>query len=98
MKIPLPKMMRHWREDQFQKKLTPPTARTGLKVWAFFAKRPKLYHLAARLAMAVLGFLGSGKGRFSWLPFASGWTGTRDMPTPSGTTFQAAFAKRSKKP
>ena len=94
MRIPLPKMMRHWREDQFQKKLTPPTARYGLAVWAFFAKRPRLYHFATRLFVAVLGVLGRAKGRFGWLPLAGGWTVSRDMPAPSGTTFQAAWRKR----
>ncbi len=94
MRIPLPKMMRHWREDQFRKKLTPATARYGLSAWAFFARRPRLYHLAARLGMAVLGAFGRSRGRFGWLPLAGGWTGTRDMPAPAGETFQAAWAKR----
>lgn len=94
MHIPLPKMMRHWREDQFQKKLTPPTARYGLAFWAFFAKRPRLYHMAARVAMAVLGQLGRGRGKFRWLPLASGWTGSRDMPAPAGETFQAQWRRK----
>lgn len=98
MRIPLPKMMRHWREDQFQKKLTPPTARYGLAIWAFFVKRPRLYHLATRIAMAVLGLFGRAKGKFRWLPLAAGWTGSRDMPAPAGTTFQTAWARRRGRP
>jgi L-lactate dehydrogenase complex protein LldF len=94
MRIPLPKMMRHWREDQFKKKLTPPTARYGLAFWAFLAKRPKLYHAVTRFGMTLLGALGRSKGRFRWLPLAAGWTGSRDMPAPSGMTFQTAWAKR----
>ncbi len=94
MRIPLPNMMRHWREDQFQKKLTPPTARYGLAFWAFLAKRPRLYHGFARTAMALLGAFGRAKGRFRWLPLAGGWTGSRDMPAPAGTTFQAAWRKK----
>ncbi|MEZ5932822.1 MAG: LutB/LldF family L-lactate oxidation iron-sulfur protein [Alphaproteobacteria bacterium] len=94
MRIPLPKMMRHWREDQFQKKLTPPTARYGLALWAYFAKRPRLYHRTARVAMALLGLFGRARGRFRSLPLAGGWTGSRDMPAPAGTTFQAAWQKR----
>jgi len=69
VRIPLPKMMRHWREDQFNKKLTPPTQRYGLALWSFFARHPWLYHLGARAAMAVLGFFGKSKGRFQRLPF-----------------------------
>ncbi len=94
MRIPMPKMMRHWREDQFRKRLTPPTARYGLAIWAFFAKRPRLYHLTARAVMATLGFLGRAQGRFRWLPLAGGWTKSRDMPAPTGTTFQAAWQKQ----
>ena len=93
MRIPLPKMMRHWREDQFQKKLTPPTARYGLAAWAFMAKRPGLYHAAMRIAMAALGLFGRAKGRFGWLPLAGGWTFSRDMPAPAGRTFQAAWKR-----
>jgi len=95
MRIPLPKMMRHWRENQFQKKLTPPTARYGLAFWAFLAKRPRLYHLGTRLTMAILGAFGRAKGRFRWLPLAGGWTGSRDMPAPEGQTFQAAWRERA---
>lgn len=93
MRIPLPKMMRHWREDQFQKKLTPPTARYGLAFWVFLAKRPGLYHFGMRIAMAALGVLGRTKGRFRWLPLAEGWTFSRDMPAPTGRTFQAQWKK-----
>src|SRR3954463_8785111 len=55
MKIPLPKMMRHWRERQFERQLTPDSARYGLALWAFFARRPALYHLAARAGAWLLG-------------------------------------------
>jgi L-lactate dehydrogenase complex protein LldF len=97
MRIPLPRMMRHWREEQFRKKLTPPTARHGLALWAFFARRPRLYHLAARLAMALLGLLGRARGRFRRLPLASGWTASRDLPAPAGVTFQAAWKQRRRR-
>ncbi|WP_029058555.1 LutB/LldF family L-lactate oxidation iron-sulfur protein [Stappia stellulata] len=94
MRIPLPKMMRHWREREFSRNLTPATARYGLGAWVFFAKRPALYQAATRVAMAVLGRLGRGKGRFSAMPLAGGWTKYRDLPAPEGGTFQAQWAKR----
>ncbi len=93
VRIPLPKMMRHWREDQFQKKLTPPTARYGLALWSFAAKRPWLYHFSARIAMAALGWLGRRKGRFRTLPLAGGWTCSRDLPAPAGLTFQSRWQR-----
>jgi L-lactate dehydrogenase complex protein LldF len=90
VRIPLPRLMRHWREEQFRRQLTPPTARRGLALWAFFASRPWLYRLATGVAMRVLGSLGR-KGRFKALPLAGGWTSTRDLPAPQGRTFMSQW-------
>jgi L-lactate dehydrogenase complex protein LldF len=85
--------MRHWREREFERHLTPATVRSGLTLWGFFAKRPALYRLATGAAMRALHMVGRGGGRFRWLPLASGWTKHRDFPVPQGPTFQARFAK-----
>jgi L-lactate dehydrogenase complex protein LldF len=96
VRIPLPKLMRHWREKEFEAALNPATIRTGLGAWAFFAKRPKLYGLAMGLAMRAMALAGRAtKGRFGWLPLAGGWTKHRDFPAPQGGTFQSQWkAKR----
>jgi L-lactate dehydrogenase complex protein LldF len=94
VRIPLPKLMRHWREREFERHLQPAAMRYGLGFWAYFAKNPALYRFATSLAMRVLGRFG-GKGRFKWLPFASGWTGHRDFPAPQGETFQSLWKKRA---
>jgi L-lactate dehydrogenase complex protein LldF len=91
VRIPLPKLMRHWREEQFRKELNPPTARYGLRLWSYAARRPALYHRGARLAMALLGWLGRRRGSFRWLPLAGGWTVSRQLPAPQGRTFQAQW-------
>jgi L-lactate dehydrogenase complex protein LldF len=96
MKIPLPNMMRHWREREFERHLEPTTVRTGLGVWAFFAKRPRLYKFATGLAMRALGAAGRTRGRFRALPLAGGWTKHRDFPAPEGKTFQQMWAERQK--
>jgi len=88
MRIPLPKLMRHWREAEFDQGLTPPAFRRGLKLWAWFARRPALYHLAARFGVFALSLMAGGKGRFRRLPFAGGWTKHRDFPAPQRRTFQ----------
>jgi L-lactate dehydrogenase complex protein LldF len=93
VRIPLPKLMRHWREREFERHLQPATVRSGLKVWGFFARRPALYRLATRIAMGGLGLLGRGKGRFARLPLAGNWTKNRDFPAPAGETFQARYAR-----
>jgi L-lactate dehydrogenase complex protein LldF len=96
MRIPLPKMLRHWREKEFERHLQPAAIRWGLKAWAFFAKRPKLYHFATGLAARVLTNQGHGKGRLSKVPLASGWTQNRDFPAPQGKTFQQQWKERRK--
>ncbi len=93
MKIPLPGMMRHWREREFEQRLSPKTYRWGLGFWAFFARRPRLYQRTTRLAMRVLGNLGARRGRFRRLPLAGGWTKHRDLPAPEGQTFQELWAE-----
>jgi L-lactate dehydrogenase complex protein LldF len=96
VKIPLPKMMRHWREREFARKLTPRVYRTGLSVWAWVARRPALYHGIAELASRVLGWAGGQRGRFRTLALAGGWTRVRDMPAPEGRSFHSLWAERRK--
>jgi L-lactate dehydrogenase complex protein LldF len=94
MRIPLPRMMRHWREKEFERHLTPAAIRSGLRLWAFLAKRPRLYQFATRLAARVLRNLGFERGRLGSLPLATGWTQYRDMPAPQGRTFQSLWKER----
>ncbi|MEJ0012142.1 MAG: LutB/LldF family L-lactate oxidation iron-sulfur protein [Bauldia sp.] len=96
MKIPLPNMMRHWREKEYERHLSPTTFRWGLGVWAFFARRPRLYQFATGIAMRVLGNLGGRKGRFHRVPLAGGWTKDRDLPAPSGRTFQQMWVEQQR--
>lgn len=94
MRIPLPKMMRHWREREFERGLNPTTQRWGLKAWAWFARRPKLYALGAGIAVRTISMLAGRKGRLSSLPLAGGWTKYRDLPSPEGKTFQQQWRAR----
>jgi L-lactate dehydrogenase complex protein LldF len=94
MKIPLPKMMRHWREREFERGLQPAPYRSGLKLWAWLAQRPALYRIAAAAAARTLGLAGRGRGRFRSLPLAAGWTRGRDMPAPEGRSFHALWRER----
>jgi L-lactate dehydrogenase complex protein LldF len=96
VKIPLPNLMRHWREREFERHLTPPAMRYGLAFWAFFAKRPALYRLGTRAAALALGRLGRKRGSFTWLPLAGGWTAGRDLPAPEGDTFFAKYAAQQR--
>ncbi len=91
MRIPLPKMMRHWREREFERKLSPRGMRRGIGAWAWAARRPGLYRIGASLAARALRMLGAGSIRS--LPMAGrAWTQTRDFPAPQkGGTFLAQW-------
>jgi L-lactate dehydrogenase complex protein LldF len=96
MRIPLPKMMRHWREREFERHLQPSFQRFALRLWAFLARNPPLYRAATEIGAALLGWSGRARGKFRALPLARGWTKGRDMPAPEGKTFMALWAERQK--
>ncbi len=96
VRIPLPKLMRHWREREFERHLTPGAVRTGLGLWAFLARRPQLYRMATGAAARVLGWMGRRRGRFTSLPLASGWTAGRDLPAPEAETFFTRYAREQR--
>jgi L-lactate dehydrogenase complex protein LldF len=97
VKIPLPRMMRHWREREFAARLNPPTTRWGMHLWAMLAMRPQLYHAVTEIAGRVLGWAGRGPGRFRSLPLAAGWSLARDLPAPEGRSFHSLWAERQRK-
>ena len=96
MRIPLPKMLRHWREKEFERHLQPTAMRWGIGAWAWLAKRPSLYRKATALAARVLTNQGHGEGRLRKVPLASGWTEYRDFPAPQGKTFHQLWKERRK--
>jgi len=98
VRIPLPKLMRQWREQEFEASLTPHMQRWGLRIWSHFARHPHQYQIATRIVTSTLAFLGKKKGCFSWLPLAAGWTQHRDFPTPEGSTFQELWRTQNKTP
>lgn len=91
MGIPLPALMRDWREREFERAEAPATLRKGINAWAYLAKRPVLYALATRFAAVALKLLGGRSGRLVSLPLGGGWTATRDFPAPEGATFRAQW-------
>jgi L-lactate dehydrogenase complex protein LldF len=92
--IPLPKMLRHWRERAFRARVVGVTGRAGIRAWAILALRPRLYRAVTGAVMAVLGVLGRRRGRFRRLPLAGGWTAARDLAAPQGPTFMSQWAQR----
>jgi len=94
MRIPLPGLMRRWREKEFDAGLQPPRYRLGLTLWGWLARHPTSYRLASALMIRFLRLLGARRGRIARLPFAHGWTAGRDMPAPEGGSFHAQWRRR----
>ena len=93
MDIPLPAMMRAWRERDFARGNPAFNERLALRLWAFAARRPRLYHALSRAVARVLARRAGARGSLSRFPFLEAWTGTRDLPAPQGRTFHALYAR-----
>jgi len=93
VKIPLPTIMRHWRAREYASGLAPKMSVFGLGLWAFAAKRPLLYRLAASFAARLLKMFGGRRGHIRALPLMGGWFAVRDLPAPQGKTFQDLWAQ-----
>jgi L-lactate dehydrogenase complex protein LldF len=96
VRIPLPKLMRHWRAREFEAGLAPAAMRSGLALWGFAARRPRLYRRLAGLGARLLARLGGRSGHLRRLPLGGGWTAWRDLPAPEGETFLAAWERQVK--
>jgi L-lactate dehydrogenase complex protein LldF len=86
VRIPLPDLMRRWRERNFSAAPPVKPAKLALWVWGVFARRPALYRVATSIAARAL--------RARIAPFAGAWTRYRDLPRPEGETFSAAWRRR----
>ena len=95
VKIPLTRLHRAWKTEAFRT-APRPMERALLGVWAFFARRPRLYHLSARFMVAALAALTPSRRPYRWLPMARGWTARRDFPAPQGRTFQQLWREHQR--
>ena len=91
--IPLPTLLRGWRDRSWREGLEPGVTRWGIGLFAFLARRPGLYRLATGIGVRALSLLGRA-GWISRLPLAGGWTAHRDFPAPTGGTFMAQYRAR----
>lgn len=97
VRIPLPKLMRHWRQKEYKQKHSPFVSRLALNLWGWVARYPFLYHIGNQVAARLLYTLGRKKGSFQNVPLAEGWTSVRDLAVPEGSTFQQQYNKVRRK-
>ena len=94
--IPLPDLLRDLRQEENRQKLSAPRWRYGLKLHAWLARHPTLYHALTAGIIPLLHLLGRSRGSFSRLPLAGGWTSQRDFPAPQRKTFMQLYKEKMK--
>jgi len=94
VKIPLTRIMRHWRNQAFSRGIPSSSFGTGLKLWAWVARRPRLYQMGTGVAARMLRLLAGAQPRLRSLPMLSGWFTARDLAKPAAASFQSEWRKR----
>ena len=94
VRIPLPKLMRSWRETQHQQQASPAIGRMAIGGWAWLARHPRLYKLGSSIAIKAMSLMAGNKGRLKSLPVGRGWTLWRDLPAPQGSSFQQQWKQQ----
>lgn len=89
--IPLPTLLRGWRDRSWRDGLEPTSMRFGLGLFTFVASRPRLYRLGMTVAVRVMRLFRRGDWIRS-MPGLGAWTAYRDFPAPEGRTFMARYA------
>lgn len=98
VKIPLPTLLRQWRQRAHEAELGGTKARWLLALWGFFAARPRLYHAVLRLGTRVLAGLAGPRGSFRRLVGGQAWTAKRNFPAPEGGSFVASLSQETFSP
>lgn len=96
VKIPLPKLLRHWREESYKNDLESKTTMTGLWFWNAIALRPSLFRFFTKTAMQLLSLVAGRRGVIKRFPFLDSWFKHREMPAPQGKTFLQQYQQKTK--
>ena len=93
--IPLPTLLRGWRDRSWREGLEPATVRAAASaLWAFVARRPAALPAGQRASACARCGCSGGGGWIRSLPLAGGWTAQRDFPAPPGKTFMELYRAR----
>jgi L-lactate dehydrogenase complex protein LldF len=94
VKIPLTRIMRHWRNEAFARGVSQPSFTVGLKIWGWLARRPGLYRAGTAGAAWLLRALAGRQPQLRSFPILAGWFGVRDLAKPAAKSFQSQWRKR----
>ena len=94
VKIPLTSIMRYWRGESFARGIPRSSFNTGLKLWAWVARRPRLYRKMETLAARLMRMIAGRNGHIRSLPVLTGWFVARDLAEPAAESFQSQWQKR----
>ena len=98
VRIPLPKMLRFWREREYERHMTPRAARYGLRWWARLNASTGIYRCLLGIAARLLCALSSG-GWVARLPGPGmAWTRHRDLSAPAAPSFQQQWRRTRSRP
>jgi L-lactate dehydrogenase complex protein LldF len=89
--IPLPTLLRGWRDRSWREGLEPAAMRFGMGVFTFVASRPWAVPARGTVAVRVMRLFSRG-GWIRSMPGLGAWTQHRDFPAPEGRTFMARYA------
>ena len=93
MRIPLPTLIRQYREEAFEKHVITKKSRFALFAWSFFAKRPRVYHGCVNIVAKLLHCFAGRQGRFHSFWLSREWTKYRDFPAPAKKTFHQQWVR-----
>jgi L-lactate dehydrogenase complex protein LldF len=94
VKIPLTRIMRHWRNEAFAQGIPSRSFGFGLKLWGIAARRPLLYTRFAKTGAWLMRWIAGRKGHLRSFPILTGWFQVRDLPKPAAESFQSQWRKR----
>ncbi|MCX8505531.1 MAG: lactate utilization protein B, partial [Alphaproteobacteria bacterium] len=95
MRIPLPKLMRFWRDRQYARRVGSAWGRWGLGLASYVMMSPIRWRFSLGLAGFGLRFLARlRRGKISSLPLAGGWFAKRDMVVSTKPNFWRQYRGR----
>lgn len=92
--IPLPTLLRGWRNRSWREGLEPTSARLGIGLFAMVASRPWLFHFGTAMAVRVMRLFKRG-GLLQGMPLIGAWTKYRDFPAPAKATFMQMYREQN---